>query len=895
MSDSIWSDPRITAYALGELPEGERATFESELAGNPELAAAVEEARNVTDQLEGLFANESTPSLDEARRQAITNTPVTANTEQAAAGSWKVPAMCLAMAASLLLLFGLAPWFNQQEVDVTMAKLSRETPQEEEAERVESEELSDSAVALQSSANSLESDFQQTSETESFELLGVASDLGNDEDRTTLKYNANAANGGIAVSAPVAAVPTELSVVERSEARKSKVSENFISGFGRSQTLDEATAEKEVAPQQPPTPAKSESISESISEAPVMFGDLVGGGIVEAPVQVEMVPELGTMVLRGDKEDLQQVEARIKQNKKSAPANTAAASEPGDPFSGAMGGGSLGERHIRAKSLSDLEAKGRQYFEFNGETARYRGGYGLPTDTTDVDGMVNSLGRPIESQASDFSVLLENEAEGQGPGQSGDKFDPITDNPFRRVSEHSLSTFSIDVDTASYSKARDFLNRANQLPRPDAVRIEEMLNYFDYDYAPPTTDDDHPFAARMAVASCPWNKKHRLARIALKGKVMDQDERPRCNLVFLIDTSGSMNSSNKLPLVLDGMQMLLKQLDKDDRVAVTVYAGSAGLVLDSTPAKKAKKIRKALTELKAGGSTNGGAGIALAYATARDNFIADGVNRVILCTDGDFNVGVTGTDSLVRMVEQEAKGGVFLSVLGFGMGNHNDAMLEQISGKGNGNYAYIDNRNEARKVLVEQANSTLVTIAKDVKIQVEFNAKEVSAYRLIGYENRMLAKEDFKDDKKDAGEIGAGHAVTAFYEIVPAGVEADAIAPDVDDLKYQTVPEPTEAAESGELLTLKLRYKQPDEEESKPMDIPIKDDGGKFGEADDEFRFAAAVASFGMQLRRSNYVGSWTMSDVIRVAEKSKGEDKFGLRSEFIDLVRKAADLMGRE
>ena len=298
---------------------------------------------------------------------------------------------------------------------------------------------------------------------------------------------------------------------------------------------------------------------------------------------------------------------------------------------------------------------------------------------------------------ADVSLEYQRLDEGLGPGRPGDKFDPITDNPFKRVSEHPLSTFSVDVDTASYSKVRSFLMQARRLPGPDAVRIEELLNYFDYDYAPPLEDSDHPFAARVAVTECPWNTDHRLARIAIKGKVIKQKERPKANLVFLIDTSGSMNQRNKLPLVQEGMRMLLKQLSPDDRVAIVVYAGSAGLVLDSTKVKNDRKIRRSLTQLSAGGSTNGGQGIMLAYQVARDHFIKDGVNRVILCSDGDFNVGTTGTDALVRMVESESKGGVFLSVLGFGMGNHNDSMMEQISGRGNGNYAFIDTQKRSTK------------------------------------------------------------------------------------------------------------------------------------------------------------------------------------------------------
>jgi Ca-activated chloride channel family protein len=503
------------------------------------------------------------------------------------------------------------------------------------------------------------------------------------------------------------------------------------------------------------------------------------------------------------------------------------------------------------------------------------------------------FGKDPQMQAElDFAAPI---PEGRGPGIPGDQFEPITDNAFKRVSEEALSTFSVDVDTASYSKTRDFLLRAGQLPRPDAVRIEELINYFDYDYMPPKPDAKHPFATHVEVTDCPWNSDHLLARIGLKGKAMTAEERPPCNLVFLLDTSGSMNAANKLPLVIEGMQMLIDQLTEKDQVAITVYAGSAGLVLDSTSAKKSKKIRKALTQLSAGGSTNGGAGIALAYQTARDNFMTEGVNRVILCTDGDFNVGVTGTDALVRMVEQEAKGGIFLSVLGFGMGNHNDAMLEKVSGRGNGNYAFIDTKNEAHKVLVDQTSGTLVTIAKDVKLQLEFNPKHVAQYRLIGYENRMLAKEDFNDDKKDAGEIGAGHAVTALYELVPAGKEADASQPEVDDLKYQTEHKPTEAADRDELMTLKLRYKQPDGDTSTRVEIPVANRSVDFQKASDDIRFAAAVASFGMQLRRSEYAGNWTLSDVEQVAKSAKGEDDYELRTEFLQLVRAASQLMGEE
>ncbi|QEG41347.1 VWA domain-containing protein [Roseimaritima ulvae] len=495
---------------------------------------------------------------------------------------------------------------------------------------------------------------------------------------------------------------------------------------------------------------------------------------------------------------------------------------------------------------------------------------------------------------------------GMGPGMGGDQYAPITDNPFQRATEHPLSTFSIDVDTASYSKVRSYLQQ-NSLPRPDAVRIEELINYFDYQYSgpgnPPSEDAEQadeetpgevaPFKADVEIAGCPWTPEHRLVRVGIKGREIENENRPASNLVFLLDVSGSMNNPNKLPLVKRGMQMLLDQLGENDRVAIVVYASASGLVLDSTPANQHAKIFNALERLSAGGSTNGGDGIRLAYSVARDNFIEGGVNRVLLCTDGDFNVGTTGTDELVRLVEQESKGGIFVSVLGFGMGNHNDSMLEQISNKGNGNYAFIDTAAEAHKVFVKQTNSTLVTIAKDVKIQVEFNPQEVAAYRLIGYENRILAKEDFNDDTVDAGEIGAGHTVTALYEVVPTGEQPEPIAPAVDELRYQKGPRMTKQAGSGEMLTLKLRYKLPDDDTSSLLKFPVRDADHSFGEASEDFQFASAVAGFGMQLRNSPYKGQWTLAAVTETAESAVGEDAHGLRTEFVELVKKAATLKG--
>ncbi|MBS3821897.1 MAG: DUF3520 domain-containing protein, partial [Phycisphaerae bacterium] len=397
------------------------------------------------------------------------------------------------------------------------------------------------------------------------------------------------------------------------------------------------------------------------------------------------------------------------------------------------------------------------------------------------------------------------------------------------------------------------------------------------------------FAAHAEVAGCLWAPQHRLVKIGIKGKDVSFEQRPPCNLVFLLDVSGSMDSRNKLGLVKKAMSMLTKTLNGRDRIAICVYAGAAGRVLDSTTCDNRREILSALDRLQAGGSTNGAAGINLAYQTARENYITGGINRVILCTDGDFNVGTTDRSGLVGLVRKQTRNGVYLTVLGFGMGNYKDAMMEEISNRGNGNYGYVDSEREAKKVLVDQINSTLVTIAKDVKIQVEFNPAEVAGYRLIGYENRLLNDEDFNDDTKDAGEIGAGHTVTALYEVVPAG--QDIPGGEVDDLRYQSEPTLVPAAGSGELLTLKLRYKQPEGETSTLMTHRVRDDGRSLDKASTDMRFAAGVAAFGMLLRESDHAGTYTLAAVEKLVGATRGKDHHGYRKEFVALVAKARKL----
>ena len=465
-----------------------------------------------------------------------------------------------------------------------------------------------------------------------------------------------------------------------------------------------------------------------------------------------------------------------------------------------------------------------------------------------------------------------------------ESYDRIDENGYRRATDHPLSTFSIDVDTASYSNVRRFLDEG-RMPPADAVRIEELINYFRFSYAPPNAGD--PFSVTTDVAPCPWNPQHRLALVGLQAPALPAGRTPPRNLVFLLDVSGSMNSPDKLPLVKSAMRMLAGTLTASDRVAIVVYAGASGLALPSTAGDQKIRIRRAIDELTPGGSTNGAAGIRLAYDTAAEHFVKGGINRVILATDGDFNVGVTNQGDLTRLIEEERARGIFLSVLGVGTGNLKDSTMEKLADRGNGNYAYLDSVQEARRVLVAEAGATLVTVAKDVKIQVEFNPRVVGAYRLIGYENRLLAKEDFNDDRKDAGEMGAGHTVTALYEIVPPAAVSD--LPSVDPLKYQRTPAPQAGGSgSNELMTVKLRYKAPESDVSRLMTVAVND---RKGEISANLGFAAAVAEFGMLLRQSEFRGQATWESARQLATRYRGDDADGYRAEFGRLIDLAASL----
>ena len=473
-------------------------------------------------------------------------------------------------------------------------------------------------------------------------------------------------------------------------------------------------------------------------------------------------------------------------------------------------------------------------------------------------------------------------------------FETITPNPVKVVSEEPVSTFSIDVDTASYAFVRRALN-SGVLPRKNSVRVEELVNYFDYDYPQPT-DRAAPFRPTVAIVPTPWNTDTKLLHIGIKGLDIIPDKRPKANLVFLIDVSGSMQSSDKLPLLKNALRMLVETLDPEDAVSIVVYAGAAGTVLESTKIKEKGKILAVLDGLRAGGSTAGGEGIRQAYALARANFDPEGVNRVILATDGDFNVGIRNPEELKGFVERKRKTGIYLSVLGFGQGNYNDALMQKLAQNGNGNAAYIDTLNEARKVLVDEAGATLFTIAKDVKIQVEFNPAMVAEYRLIGYENRLLRREDFRNDDVDAGDVGSGHSVTAIYEITPVDSKGRLIG----ELRYskQEISSKTSSENrDSEYAFLKIRYKLPDAATSKLITTPIGGDSdySEFDSVPGEARFAVAVAAFGQLLRGDPYVKGFTYDDVIALADSARGKDRFGYRSEFLNLVRlaKTARTMG--
>ncbi len=920
-------DPRLTAYALGELDAGEARALEAAMSRDESLRRAVAEIRQTLTMIEdsGVFAGEEL-ALTTDQRTRVRRQPEAANTDAGPKRRVLVPGLrlwapALAAAAVMALAFGLgwfdraAPISRQNETGPARQVLADQAKVEaQDAGALEKENQADVAAELEEAPLELAEAISPSASMDAvvepveapLELAESASPAATVEERSALadapapetdsapieqtaKLRQRPAPAAPAPSPPVAAEP----------GRRSELATN------------------PPAPPAEPNPVLAKKTAGSRAE-PVQLGALIvsaqfqdGAPCVGAIIRVLGAerPRIATANAKGKAvfDDLEPGDYAITANH---PEATGAAkmiqrlavgqtlrvglilTRPPEALT------AIAERERADSRESRKDAEQKEWVVDSVESP--------VAELLVVGGNETDASRPQAAESpqpkkafraiglSRFFAKKEKanglRQEPMSPAESGrfntEDYDHIEENAFVSTLDDPLSTFSIDVDTASYANVRRFL-RQGALPPADAVRVEEMINYFNYDDPQPT--GRHPFSVNVAVASAPWAPTHRLLRLGLKAKSIPASQRPAANLVFLLDVSGSMNAANKLPLLKQALGMLVENLTKRDRVSIVVYAGAAGVALEPTPGDNQQAILAALARLQAGGSTNGGAGIERAYALARKHFIEGGANRVILATDGDFNVGVADRGSLIRMIEDKAKTGVFLTVLGFGMGNLKDATLERLADKGNGAYAYIDTEAEARKALVEEIGGTLFTVAKDVKIQIEFNPLEVGAYRLIGYENRMLAHQDFNDDAKDAGEIGAGHSITALYELIPAGAED---APKVDVLKYQSVTEATGAAVSGELLTVKLRYKRPDQDRSVLMETPVRDEGLEFAQAPQSLRFAAAVAAFGMKLRQSKRLGDFELEAIRDLAEDSVGADDHGYRAEFLELVETAQRLL---
>jgi len=785
-------DPKLTAYALGELDEAGRAAIEAELEKSPECRQAVEEIRQSAAMLAEEFSTEELPDLTFARQRSIEN-QLRKPAERTPLFSWQ-RLLFYGAAASVVVVLGamLLPTVSKSKRPANEMVSLRENPQRRQPAAEPPVPFSTESPALVGRTKDRAIPLQHEVTIPVAESVPPA---------TQLKREETADMGSVASS-------------QSSEAQLRKNYEAALN-FKNSVAQSSSSLDRRAAPgfdqpnpnPQTPAPLVHDRFVESSATIVTANGRGGGGGG-------------GGRLSAGEGFDF--------------------ASQPPARQDGVKQ--TAGDRSYSFRETPPVEEM---------PTPMYR--YRVKPTTPDTA-----------------------------------TYPHLTENSFLTVAQSPLSTFSIDVDTASYANVRRFLN-SGRLPPRDAVRIEEMINYFSYRYPQPA--GGHPFSVNVEVAGCPWNSEHRLARVGLKGREIAQDKRPPSNFVFLIDVSGSMQPAERLPLIKQALRQLVKRMNENDRVAIVVYANRAGIKLDSTSCANKERILEAIDALDAGGSTNGGDGIQQAYALASEHFIRGGVNRVLLCTDGDFNVGLTDQNQLVRLIQDKAKSGVFLTTLGVGTDNYKDALMQKLADKGNGNYHYLDTLEEAQKVLIDQMNGTLVTIAKDVKIQIEFNPAQVGAYRLIGYEKRLLREQDFNNDRKDAGEIGAGHTVTALYEIVAAGRSTD--YPNLDTLKYQS-ERPSESVRTtggGELLTVKLRYKQPQGDTGRLIEVPVRDNDRSYGRASEDFKFAAAVASFGMVLRDSEFKGSSSFDGILELAQESKGRDENGHRSEFIQLVRKAAAL----
>lgn len=875
-----FDDPKITAYALGELESAEdRAAIEALLREHPELSAELEETRAVAQILRRELKAEDGEVLTTAQRKEVLAAANLGNSAESEAVSaspcaetivtefpwWRRHWVPSAVAATVILTTSIASLWNMQrprfiQISATKPLETNEKPQMQATPP--SENAVSPAPAAKSATHSPVPSQMPSADLQTVKRYFSEAQNFKDTGRYDLAYKR--AEQILNID------PNNIGARKLQEEVNQKREEYGVEGYNHTRSYMTWQVDKAW-------------------DRPVRKFSTDDGGATSAPAAPSALASNSGDTIRLDAVPAPKRSEREKREVSEIKAGRATNSPvPGKPA--VVSSTSLGVNLAQNSVLYDAAPAARGAAPGNdamGRSLPYYRGRGIEEPSPhlpELEQLVELQRVPEVTQEQARGYRLQTES------SNTESYDNVTDNAFLTVRDNPLSTFSIDVDTASYSNVRRFLTN-NQRPPKGSVRIEELVNYFPYTYPQPQGED--PFSCTMEVAACPWTPQHRLVRVALKGREIAKDKLPPSNLVFLLDVSGSMEPANKLPLVKECMQQLVDGLREQDTVGIVVYAGSSGTVLEPTSDKAA--IRSALDRLQAGGSTNGASGIQGAYDLAQRAFKKEGNNRVILCTDGDFNVGVTNQSDLVDLIQRRAKGGVFLSVLGFGMGNTKDSTMEKLADKGNGNYAYIDSLKEGRKVLVEQMAGTLFTIAKDVKIQVEFNPARVSAYRLIGYENRLLAKEDFNDDTKDAGEIGAGHSVTALYEVVPAGTPLPTTST-VDPLKYQqtaTQPEPAQKSKiETDLLTLKLRFKQPDGDKSVLREFPLTDSGATWEKSSTDFHWAAAVASFGMLLRDSPHRGNATWESVTELANAGKGADAGGYRTEFIQLIDRAKQLV---
>lgn len=928
-------DPRLTAYALGELDPTEQAAFEQLLAESPDAQSALREIRDLAGLLTSELRQEPVPELTIAQRTTILDAgiaaPGLAKPEQQSGRTtsrWTALFATLAAMAALIAVAAILPAPGKQSGDQHISgyylndDLQRFPASPEFASNRQRQSMELRLYQREANADAL---------VDMDDVQGFAPGVGNE------MVNGSASGGSPAVTASSsgAMTVTGQGVDSYSLGRPAEPSDAKSRGPKKFKYLKPAAAPTSgMAGGGLAAPNAADSSNPAITAQPIggpaalgnrpnQGSGLGGGGGAsdrlygssgsgkpgaglgrESAEGIDLAErersargirperlsnEVGQTIKEAKKDASRDVDAPLGALKRTLDAVELSTDLDGETrerlrakVQGTIDELKESKRKVGAKQITDLERKSTLQ-------GRLSAGESKP--------VAEDAPEPAGAAALGFSFARPEGFRRLSLDLGTEAYEPITENPFLTPYEDPLSTFGVDVDTASYANVRRFLTN-HQLPPPNAVRIEELLNYFAYDYPQPA--ENQPFSVNVESGSCPWNTEHRLVRIGLKGREIPRDKRPVSNLVFLVDVSGSMQPENKLPLVKMGLNLLTRQMTESDRVAIVTYSDTAALRLDSTNGAHKQPILNVIESLQANGSTNGAAGIQLAYRAAIDHFIEGGTNRVILCTDGDFNVGVTGDDELVKLIQERARTKVFFSVFGFGMGNLKDGKLEKLADKGNGHYAYIDNQNEAHKMFVEELSGTLVTIAKDVKVQVEFNPAQVGAYRLIGYENRMMASQDFANDKKDAGDIGAGHTVTALYEVFPAGLITRPT--DAESLRYRKAALP-EGDLARELLTVKLRYKLPEADASTLVQVPITDGGaaeevqktkpaGSSPARSRDFNWAAAVAAFGMILRDSQFRGQAGFDMVLELAQGAKGEDPAGRRQEFIELVKAAKALV---